>query len=110
MRYANILSTGSYVPDRVVTNTEVDALIGEPTSDWLVANVGIRERRWMAAEQNTSDLVVEATTAALQRAGITPEDLDLLIVSTDTPDYLSPSTSVVVQHTNWARRRPVATT
>lgn len=97
-RYANILSTGSYVPDRAVTNAEVDALIGEPTSEWLIANVGIRERRWMAPEQNTSDLVVEAAKAALQRAGITPEDLDLLIVSTDTPDYLSPSTSVVVQH------------
>lgn len=98
MRYANILSTGSYVPDRVVTNAEVDALLGEPTSEWLVANVGIRERRWMAAEQNTSDLVTAAARVALQRAGITPEDLDLLIVSTDTPDYLSPSTSVVVQH------------
>ena len=98
MGYANILSTGSYVPDRVVTNAEVDALIGEPTSDWLVANVGIRERRWMAAEQNTSDLVVEAARRALGRAGITPKDIDLLIVSTDTPDYLSPSTSAVVQH------------
>lgn len=98
MRYANILSTGSYVPDRVVTNAEVDALIGESTSEWLLQNVGIRERRWMATEQNTSDLVVEAARVALQRAGITPEDLDLLIVSTDTPDYLSPSTSAVVQH------------
>jgi 3-oxoacyl-[acyl-carrier-protein] synthase-3 len=103
-RYANILSTGSYVPERIVTNAEVDSLIGEPTSDWLVANVGIRERRWMTTEQNTSDLVVEAARVALQRAGITPEDLDLLIVSTDTPDYLSPSTSVVVQHKLGATR------
>jgi 3-oxoacyl-[acyl-carrier-protein] synthase III len=98
MRYAQILGTGSYVPERVVTNAEVDTLIGEPTSEWLIQNVGIRERRWMAPGQNTSDLVVEAATCALQRAGITSHDLDLLIVSTDTPDYLSPSTSVVVQH------------
>jgi len=98
MRHAQILSTGSYVPERVVTNAEIDEILGEPTSDWLIENVGIRERRWMTPDQTTSDLVVEASRRALERAGIRPEDLDLLILSTDTPDYLSPSTSVVVQH------------
>src|SRR5512139_1089311 len=96
-RNAQILSTGSYVPDRVVANAEVDALIGESTSDWLIANVGIRERRWMSPDQTTSDLIVEASRKAIGRAGISASDLDLIIVSTDTPDYLSPSTSVVVQ-------------
>jgi 3-oxoacyl-[acyl-carrier-protein] synthase III len=96
-RNVQILSTGSYVPERVVTNAEVDALIGESTDAWLVANVGIRERRWMAPDQVTSDLIVEASQKALERAGISASDLDLIIVSTDTPDYLSPSTSVVVQ-------------
>lgn len=98
MRYARILSTGSYVPERVVTNAEIDEILGEPTSDWLIENVGIRERRWMTSDQTTSDLVVEASRRALERAGIKPEELDLIILSTDTPDYLSPSTSVVVQH------------
>lgn len=97
MSHPQILSTGSYVPDRVVTNTEVDALIGEPTSDWLIANVGIRERHWMTPEQTTSDLIVEAARRALAKANLQATDLDLLIVSTDTPDYLSPATSVVVQ-------------
>jgi 3-oxoacyl-[acyl-carrier-protein] synthase-3 len=97
MRNVQILSTGSYVPERVVTNAEVDALMGASTSEWLVANVGIKERRWMAPEQVTSDLIVEASQKALERAGITAADLDLIIVSTDTPDYLSPNTSVVVQ-------------
>ena len=92
-----ILSTGSYVPERVVTNVEVDSLIGESTNEWLISNVGIRERRWMAADQVTSDLIVEAAKMALKRAGISASKLDLIIVSTDTPDYLSPSTSVVVQ-------------
>ena len=92
------LSTGSYVPERVVTNAEVDALIGESTNDWLIENVGIRERHWMSPDQTTSDLIVAASQAALDRAGVTPADLDLIIVSTDTPDYLSPGTSVVVQH------------
>lgn len=98
MHYPQILATGSYVPERVVTNAEVDALLGESTDQWLLENVGIRERRWMAPEQTTSDLIVEAAQKALSRSGISPEELDLIIVSTDTPDYLSPSTSVVVQH------------
>jgi 3-oxoacyl-[acyl-carrier-protein] synthase III len=97
-RYAQILSTGSYVPERVVTNAEVDALIGESTDQWLLDNVGIRERHWMSADQTTSDLIVAASRTALDRAGVKPEELDLIIVSTDTPDYLSPGTSVVVQH------------
>jgi len=96
-RNPQILATGSYVPERIVTNAEVDALMGESTSEWLLANVGIHERRWMAPDQVTSDLIVAASQKALDKAGITAADIDLIIVSTDTPDYLSPSTSVVVQ-------------
>ena len=97
-RVAQIISTGSYVPERVVTNAEIDELLGESTSQWLVDNVGIRERRWMAEDHTTSDLIVEASRKALDKAGVSPEELDLIIVSTDTPDYLSPSTAIVVQH------------
>ena len=97
-KYAQILSTGSYVPERVVSNAEIDELLGVSTSQWLIDNVGIRERRWMAADQNTSDLIVAASQKSLNKAGVKPEELDLIIVSTDTPDYLSPSTSIVVQH------------
>jgi len=97
-RYAQILSTGSYVPERVVTNAEIDEILGESTSEWLLENVGIRERRWMTPDQTTSDLITEASRIALDRVGLHPEQIDLVIVSTDTPDYLSPGTSVVVQH------------
>ena len=97
-RIAQILATGSYVPDRIVTNAEMDELIGEPTGDWLVANVGIRERRWMSPDQTTSDLIVAAAKRALAKAGVRPDQLNLIIVSTDTPDFPSPGTSVVVQH------------
>lgn len=96
-RHAQILATGSYVPERVITNAEMDELLGESTSQWLVDNVGIRERRWMSDEQTTSDLIVEASQAALDKAGVSAEEIGLIIVSTDTPDYLSPGTSVVVQ-------------
>ncbi len=97
-RYAQILSTGSYVPDRVVTNAEIDRLLGVSTNQWLLNNVGIRERRWMSDDQTTSDLIVAASQKTLTKAGVSPDELDLIIVSTDTPDYLSPSTSIVVQH------------
>jgi 3-oxoacyl-[acyl-carrier-protein] synthase-3 len=97
-RYAQILATGSYVPERIVTNAEIDEILGESTSQWLLENVGIHERRWMVPGQTTSDLVTQASQKALARAGIRPEQIDLVIVSTDTPDYLSPGTSVVVQH------------
>ena len=96
-RYARILSTGSYVPERVMTNAEFDALLGEPVSDWLVENVGIRERHFMAADQTTSDLCVAAAQRALDKAGLAARDLDLIVVATDTPDYLSPATASVVQ-------------
>ena len=96
--HPQILATGSYVPERIVTNAEVDALMGESTSEWLLANVGIRERRWMASDQTTSDLITVAAQKALERAGLKAADLNLIIVSTDTPDYLSQSTSIVVQH------------
>ncbi|HBG74400.1 MAG: 3-ketoacyl-ACP synthase [Chloroflexi bacterium GWB2_49_20] len=98
VRHPQILATGSYVPERVVSNAEVDALMGESTNEWLLANVGIRERRWMSPEQTTSDLIVEASRKALNRAGINANELDMIIVSTDTPDYLSPATSIVVQY------------
>jgi 3-oxoacyl-[acyl-carrier-protein] synthase-3 len=97
MRYAQILSTGRYVPEKVITNAEMDRIVGEPVGDWLVQNVGIRERHVMADDQATSDLCVAAARQALQRSGTRPEDLDLIIVATDTPDYLSPATSSVVQ-------------
>lgn len=97
MRYAQILSTGRYVPEKVITNAEMDRIVGEPVGDWLVQNVGIRERHIMADDQATSDLCVAAARQALHRAGTKPEELDLIIVATDTPDYLSPATSSVVQ-------------
>lgn len=104
-RYAKIIGTGHYVPDKVVTNAEMDrryseylAQKGQPVSAWLEPNVGIKERRFAALEQSASDLAVEAARHALTQAKLRPEEIDLLIVATDTPDYLSPATASVVQH------------
>ncbi|QRN97103.1 ketoacyl-ACP synthase III [Archangium violaceum] len=97
MRYANILATGRYVPEKVLTNADVERIIGEPVDAWLQQNVGIKQRHLMADDQVTSDLCVAAAKQAMERAGVKPGELDLIVVATDTPDYLSPATSSVVQ-------------
>ncbi|MEP0763912.1 MAG: ketoacyl-ACP synthase III, partial [Chloroflexota bacterium] len=97
-RYAQIASTGRYVPAQVRTNAELDALLGEPVDQWLIENVGIRQRHLIGDDEVTSDLAVHAARQALERAGVAPEDVDLLILATDTPDYVSPGTASVVQY------------
>lgn len=98
MRYARILSTGRYVPARTVTNAELEARLGEPVDAWLRENVGIAERHFMADDEATSDLALAAARQALARAGVAPAELDLVVVASDTPDYVSPGTASVVQH------------
>lgn len=97
-RFAQIVSTGRYIPEKVITNADLDRLLGQNVGDWLVENVGIRERHVMADGETTSDLLTAAARAALDRSGLTAAALDLIIVATDTPDYLSPATASVVQH------------
>ncbi len=96
-RIAQIASTGRYIPEKVITNDQLNELLGENVGDWLVENVGIHERHVMAEEETTSDMVVIAAQQALERAGLAAGDLDLILVATDTPDYISPATASVVQ-------------
>ncbi len=97
MRYAQIISTGRYIPEKIVTNQDLNRILGEDVDAWLVENVGIRERHVMADDETTSDLIVHAARQAMERARLAPTDLDLIIVATDTPDYISPATASVVQ-------------
>ncbi len=99
-----ILGSGRYVPVQRLDNADVEARLGEKVHDWLVQNVGIRARHVMADDQVTSDLVVAAAQQALQRSRLQASDLDLIILATDTPDYLSPGTSSVVQAKLGAQR------
>jgi 3-oxoacyl-[acyl-carrier-protein] synthase-3 len=98
MRNAVINSTGMYVPERVVPNSYFDELLGENVSEWLEQNVHIYNRRWTSADESTADLCIEAGKQALERAKLAPTDIDLLIIATDTPEYVSPSTASKVQH------------
>jgi 3-oxoacyl-[acyl-carrier-protein] synthase-3 len=99
-RFAQILSTGSYLPEIEVSNDELRRRFAHLPDfvDKMEASTGIR-RRWHAPEDwAASDLAVRAARQALERAGRAPEDVDLILVGTDSPDYITPATSVVVQH------------
>jgi 3-oxoacyl-[acyl-carrier-protein] synthase-3 len=97
MQQAIVTGTGSYMPERVVTNAELSAMLGENIDEFVSNTLGIRERRWSAPDESTVDMALPAAKRALESAGLTPQDIDLLIVATDTPEYISPSTSAVLQ-------------
>jgi 3-oxoacyl-[acyl-carrier-protein] synthase-3 len=86
------------VPDKVVPNSWFNERLGEDVDTWLRENLTIRERRWMNEDDKLSDFCVEASEKALDMAGLTPEDVDLVVISTDTPEFISPSTAAVVCH------------
>ncbi len=98
-RSAIVAGLGMYVPERVITNKEIEKMLKRPgTDEWLQKNVGIRSRHVMEENETTSDLCVPAALQAIEQAEIEPENLDLIILGTDTPDYLSPATSVAIQY------------
>ena len=98
MTYARIIGTGSYVPQQVLTNNDLSRLLGEDIDEFVSQVIGIKERHICADNESTVDLAEGASRKALDAAGITVDELDLIILATDTPEQLSPATSVVVQH------------
>jgi 3-oxoacyl-[acyl-carrier-protein] synthase-3 len=92
-----ITGTGSYVPDRIVTNADLSKILGEDIDDFVSNTLGIRERRYCAPNESTADLAAHAAQRALDAAGVSASEIDLLIVATDTPEYISPATAPVVQ-------------
>lgn len=95
MKEVQILATGSYVPDRIVTNDELATVI-DTNDEWIKTRTGIRERRITTGE-NTSSIAAKAALKALENSCIKPVDLDLIIVATATPDCYTPSTACIVQ-------------
>jgi len=96
MRHAVVTGTGSFVPERVLTNADLSRMLGEDVDDFVRNTLGIEERRVCGPGESTADLAEAAARRALADAGIGPEDVDLLVVSTDTPEYVSPATSSVL--------------
>jgi 3-oxoacyl-[acyl-carrier-protein] synthase-3 len=95
--YARIAGTGSYLPDKVLTNQDLEKLV-DTTDQWIRDRTGIAERRVAAEGQTTCDLAEQAALRALDAAGLKPQDIDLLIVGTTTPDIVFPSTACLLQH------------
>jgi 3-oxoacyl-[acyl-carrier-protein] synthase-3 len=93
---AGILGVGSYVPERILTNEDLEKIV-DTSDEWIVSRTGIKERRVAADDQMASDLAAEAGAKALKDAGVSGEDIDLIIVATSTPDMYFPSTACIVQ-------------
>ena len=97
MVYSRITGTGSALPAKILTNADLELMV-ETTDDWITARTGIKERRIAAAGEYTSTFAAEASRRALSMAGILPEELDLIIVGTVTPDFPFPSTACIIQN------------
>src|SRR5688500_7096828 len=104
MRNAKIVGTGVSVPDKILTNDDLSRMLGEDIREFVANNLGILERRVLADDESAADIASRAAENALQNAGIPAAEIDLIILSTDTPEYISPATSVVVQHRIGAKR------
>ena len=94
---ARITAVGCYTPPRVLTNDDLSRMV-DTSDEWIVERTGIRQRHICPPEMATSDMAVEASRAAMEKAGITGPDLDAILVCTVTPDHLFPSTACLVQH------------
>jgi 3-oxoacyl-[acyl-carrier-protein] synthase-3 len=96
-RPARIASLATYVPPRVLTNADLEKMV-DTTDEWILKRTGIRERHIVGPGVATSDLGTEASLKAIEKAGLTPDDIGLVIVGTVTPDMMFPSTACLIQH------------
>ena len=95
-KFARIIGTGSYLPPKVVTNFDLEKTL-DTSDEWITARTGIKERR-IVTDQNTCDLALEASIKALSMAKLKPEEIDLIILSTTTPDKIFPATATILQN------------
>ncbi len=96
VRNVKIIGTGSYVPETIYTNEYLETII-ETNSEWIIENIGIKERHIASGNETTSDLASRAGEIAIKDAGLTKDDIELIIVATATPDRKAPSTAAIVQ-------------
>src|SRR5574341_1300241 len=96
-RYGNIVGWGKYVPSRVTTNADLEKTL-DTSDEWIVTRTGIRERHVVEQGETTSSMSIAAAKMALDKAGISPRELDLIIVATSSPDHLTPPVSSQIQY------------
>ena len=95
-RTVSIIGTGSYVPEKILTNADLSKMV-DTSDEWITTRTGIKERRIAAKDEHTSDMATKAALAAIEQAGITPAEIDLILLATATPDMLFPATACLVQ-------------
>lgn len=95
--YARIAGTGSYLPEKVLTNADLAKMV-DTSDEWIVSRSGIRERHIAAEGETTGDLAYHASVRALEAAGVSAQELDLIVLGTTTPDLIFPSTACLLQH------------
>jgi len=100
---AKIIGTGSYLPERVLTNRDLEQMV-ETSDEWIVTRTGMKERRIARFDEYTSDMGLAAAKVALADAHVTAEEIDYIIVATTTPDYPCPSTAAIIQHALGAKK------
>src|ERR1700759_5205997 len=86
-RTVSIIGTGSYLPEKILTNEDLSKLV-DTSDEWITSRTGIKERRVAAKDEQTSDMGAKAALQAIKQAGIAPTDIDLILVATATPDML----------------------
>ncbi len=96
MTHTRIVGTGGYLPAKVLTNRDLESMV-DTSDEWIYTRTGIRQRHVAADDECTSDLAFAASSKAIAAAGITPQDIDLIIVATTTPDMIFPSTACILQ-------------
>ncbi|MEK6672820.1 MAG: beta-ketoacyl-ACP synthase III [Nitrospirota bacterium] len=100
---ARVIATGSYVPEKVLTNFDIEKMV-DTSDEWIIERTGINQRRIARDDQAASDLAYEASKSALEYAGLKPKDLDLIIVATVTGDMPLPATACILQHRLGAKK------
>src|SRR6201988_2245061 len=96
LRTVSIIGTGSYVPEKVLTNEDLSLMV-DTSDEWIITRTGIKERRIAAKDENTSDMAAKAALNAIEQAKISAKEIDLILVATATPDMLFPATACFVQ-------------
>ncbi len=97
MTYSRIVGTGRYLPERIMTNFDLEKIV-DTTDEWIRTRTGVERRHVVAEDQTTSDMCVEAAKAAIEDAGVSVADIDLVITGTTTPDLIFPNISTLIQH------------
>ncbi len=97
MIHSKIIGTGRYLPERIITNFDLEKMV-ETTDEWIRTRTGVERRHACADDETTSDMCIEAAKNALDAAGKKPEDVDMVIIGTTTPDLIFPNVATLVQH------------